>query len=170
MRMFSIRLFIGLTLSLLMCSASFAQELKYRGVGFRGGLTVDPDQVHVGLHLDLGEFVKNLRFQPNLEIGFDDDLFIAAINGEVNYLFQAIGEWVPYLGGGIGINFIDNGHGRFDDNDDVEVGLNLLGGLEKVIGEDGRKFFGEIKLGFGDTPDFKLTFGLTLRSRTEEVK
>jgi hypothetical protein len=140
----------------------------FRGWGPRGGLTIDPDQIHFGLHTDLGELGKNVRFQPNLEIGLGDNLTVFALNAEAFYQFQ--GEWAPYLGGGIGINHLrfdydDDPSNPFDDDlsdSDTELGVNMLGGVE-LRDRDGDTFFLEGKFGLIDSPDFKLTLGLTLR-------
>jgi hypothetical protein len=58
------------------------------GWGPRGGMTMDPDQAHFGMHVDAGEIVPRLRFQPNLEMGFGDDLFLVAFNAEAIYLID----------------------------------------------------------------------------------
>jgi hypothetical protein len=138
------------------------------GVGPRLGATIDPDQVHFGGHLALGEFYPGWMFQPNLEIGVGDNLTVAALNLETVYRFnEMVGDMGLYGGVGIGVNFIDFddhvealGHrGGFDD-DDTEIGLNLLVGLEKTI-QNRDSFFGEVKVGLGDSPDLKLTVGWT---------
>ena len=48
--------------------------IHLRGWGIRAGLGVDPDQLIVGAHWDLGEIVEHLRLQPNVELGFGDDV------------------------------------------------------------------------------------------------
>lgn len=154
------RIFLFLIFFLLVPEPVFSQGLGFRGIGFRGGLTVDPDQGHLGVHLDLGEFVQNLRFQPNLEVGFGDDPTIIALNLEANYLFRGAGSLIPYAGGGLGINFFSHDGRSMGDDEDVEVGINFLAGLEGFIGRN-QKLFGEIKLGAGDSPDFRLTLGIT---------
>jgi len=150
--------------SLFVVEPVSSQNLEYRGLGFRGGVTVDPDQIHLGFHTDLGEFVRNLRFQPNVEVGLGDDLTLIALNLESIYLFRGGGTVIPYVGGGLGINFFNDRETSLREDDDVEVGLNVLAGLETFVGRD-QKFFGEIKLGAGDSPDFKLTLGITFLAR-----
>src|SRR5206468_12246458 len=52
------------------------------GVGLRGGLSVDPDQFYVGVHVDAGPLVDHLWFRPNVEIGLGDDRTLFAFNAE----------------------------------------------------------------------------------------
>jgi hypothetical protein len=147
---------------------SYRPALCSVGVGPRLGATIDPDQVHFGGHVALGEFYPGWVFQPNVEVGVGDDLKVVALNLETVYRFsEMVGEMGLYGGLGVGVNFIDfdkdveflDHRGGFDD-DDTEVGLNLLLGLEKTI-QNRDSFFGEIKVGLADSPDFKLTFGWT---------
>lgn len=140
----------------------------FRGWGPRMGLSIDPDQVHIGAHVDFGQFAPNWRFQPNVEAGFGDHLTLIALNMEVSYRFGSTWEtWSPYLGGGLGLNVFNvddnNGNNNHDrDNDsDTDVGANVLAGLEKG-GRNGDRFFFETKLGLsGGAPDLKLTVGWT---------
>ena len=141
---------------------SHAQKILL-GAGARVGATMDPDQVHFGAHFNLGEIADRVRFQPNVEVGIGDDMTLVAINPEVMYLFTTESEWVPYAGGGVGLNFYnwdDNGVAPGVDDSEFEVGLNLLAGLEKQI-SPGLDCFIEVKFGVGDSPDAKFTTGLT---------
>ena len=135
------------------------------GWGPRVGATIDPDQVHAGVHANFGDvFADRVRFQPNFELGFGDDLTVAALNFEASYRFVENWEsWSPYAGGGVGLNWYswDADH-DFPGHDDTEMeaGLNILGGIEKGIG-NGDSFFLELKLGLADSPDMKVTAGWT---------
>lgn len=134
--------------------------IGYAGWGPRFGMTVDPDQVHFGAHVDLGNFSDHVRFQPNFELGIGDDMTIGALNFEAAYRFVSRWEaWSPYMGGGLGMNFIDRSD-AFRDRSDTEVGVNVLGGLEKGM-RDGGRFFMEMKFGLEDSPDVKVTSGMT---------
>ncbi len=132
------------------------------GLGGRVGATLDPDQGHVGLHLALGELAGRVRFQPNVELGVGSDMTVLAINPEVIVLFRKHGRWTPYAGGGLGLNII-----RFDkkvfpgEDNELEVGLNLLGGYETKVAST-VKLFVEGKVGIGDSPELKVAFGFTV--------
>jgi hypothetical protein len=138
-------------------------HVGFRGWGPRVGLTLDPDQIHFGAHLDFGHFARHVRFQPNIEMGFGDDLMLVTANFEAAYRFrQAWDVWSPYVGGGIGIN-----HARFDsgpagdDETSTDLGVNVLGGIERGL-SSGNRFFVEVKLGLVDeSPDAKATVGWT---------
>ncbi len=166
-------IFIILSIMLLSGFAT-AQDDPMERVGFRGwgprlGATIDPDQVHFGAHIDFGNFARHIRLQPNFELGIGDDVILAAANLEGHYRFSANWDvWTPYLGGGLGINIynfdsdnngVGNGNDEIDDTQ-TELGLNAVGGIEKGL-SNGDRFFLELKIGFADSPDFKITAGWT---------
>ncbi len=132
------------------------------GWGPRGGLTFSPDQVHIGIHRDFGAVSRHVRFQPNLEVGFGDNVMVTALNFEVACQFSRHWDvWHPYAGGGVGLNWYKWDAGvRGHSDTDMQTGLNLLGGVEKGIG-NGDRLFLEIKLGIADSPDLKTTIGWT---------
>jgi len=160
---------LRIVLAVLLIGAGAAQQSRAQdvilGIGGRVGATLDPDQVHFGVHADLGEIVEQLVFRPNVEVGVGNDLTLVAINPEVVYRFtdHRTKNYVPYAGGGIGLNFLshDNGHPLADD-DEFQVGLNLLGGLEFETSKTSSLFM-EAKFGIGDSPEVKLSFGFTVR-------
>ena len=122
--------------------------------GVRAGASVDPDQVYIGAHFETEPLVERLVFRPNVEVGFGDDLTLAAFNFEFVWKFPRRGEWGVYAGGGPAINLYQFEGPR----DDAEAGFNLLAGLETRRG-----FFFEFKLGLSDSPDLKFGVGLTFR-------
>ena len=152
----------SMVLAMCMMAAATVQARDYvLGWGGRVGGTLDPEQVHVGFHVDLGDIAERVRLQPNVEVGFGDDVTLVAINPEVFFLFAPHSRWTPYAGGGLGINIYnwDTNIPGADDSE-TEIGLNLLGGIETKI-SDRTKFFGEVKFGIGDSPDAKFHVGLT---------
>lgn len=130
--------------------------LGFRGWGIRGGLSVDPDQIFIGAHINAGEFAPKVRFQPSFEIGFGNDLVVGAINLDALYTFRARG-WQPYLGGGLGLAVIDADGNRRGDDFNVEAGLNLIAGFEYGTH---RLLILEVRAGIGDIPELKVTAGL----------
>jgi len=144
--------------------ADTSSDIGYRGWGPQIGLSVDPDQVHFGAHIDYGNFAKHVRFQPNVELGVSDNLTLLTINAEAAYRFSEEWDvWTPYLGGGLGLNIknydndYNNGH---DNHSDADLGVNLLGGIEKGL-DSGDRFFIEAKVSLNDIPDLKVTVGWT---------
>ena len=138
-------------------TASAQQPLGFRSWGLRGGLTIDPDQVHLGVHINAGEFAPRVRFQPSFEIGLGNDRIVGAINIDALYTFRKP-SWRPYLGGGLGVALIDPKGERGRDFN-TEVGLNLIGGFE--WGPRARYLL-ELRVGVGDIPSFKVTAGIGL--------
>jgi len=158
------RIVVSLTIIVIIGAGNaYAQDgsFGFRGWGPRLGLTIDPDQVHFGAHADFGNFAQRLRFQPNFELGIGDDLTVGAANFEVNYRFRSQWDvWTPYLGGGIGIIFIDRDSNGIGDDSNTELGASIVGGIEKGI-SGGDRFFIETKIGLADAPDLKFTVGWT---------
>ncbi len=144
--------------------AAFANpdsDIGFRGWGPRVGVTVNPDQIHFGAHMDFGNFAQHLRFQPNFELGIGDGRTLGALNFETNYRFASRWDvWTPYLGGGLGVNFTGTEERGLRDNTNTDVGLNALFGIERGLAS-GDRFFTEAKLGLVDAPDLKVTFGWT---------
>ena len=154
-------IFLAALLTLAVCTPLAAQKIVL-GIGGRVGGTLDPDQVHLGVHLDLGEIYENLRLQPNVELGLGSNQTVLAVNPEVIYLFEKKGRWTPYAGGGLGINIVDHDLVMAQAEEvELEIGLNLLAGVETLVSRSVRLFF-ESKFGVGDSPDVKFSCGITL--------
>lgn len=158
---------VGLFLVPGLAHAGSESDVGFRGWGPRVGLSVDPDQIHFGAHVDFGNFARHVRFQPNAEVGFGDNVTLVALNIEAVYRFQSRWDvWTPYVGGGPGLNFGRwheshwNGNAKGHDNSFSEVGFSIVGGVERGL-RNGDRFFGEAKLGFADSPELKLTVGWT---------
>ena len=135
-------------------------DVGFRGWGPRVGLSLNPDQMHFGAHLDFGNFAEHVRFQPNVELGFGDDVKLFTVNAEAAYRFTSRWDiWSPYIGGGVGANiksFDVNG----DNRSETDMGVNLLGGIEKGLA-NGDRFFIEGKFSLNDVPDAKAAVGWT---------
>ena len=149
----------GMALAALLWAApAMAQGRQF---GVRGGVSADPDQFFVGGHYETRPIVDKLTFKPNLELGFDDESVLAAINFEFAYTIPI--ERKPfsvYFGGGPAVNIFNRtgGGGGEGDEDHVGPGFNFLLGLQLNQG-----LFFEIKLGVVDSPDFKFTVGYSFR-------
>jgi len=137
---------------------SLAAGQAFAAGGLRGGLTVNPDQVHVGAHIDMGPALPPLRLQPNIEIGFGDDLTVVSLNGDLIYDVPRSGF---YVGGELGVNFVSWDAPSGVDSSDSDLGLSALGGVRKVLASGTAMFF-EAKIGLVDSPDFKATVGFDI--------
>lgn len=156
------RIFVCVAVVALFAASAAAADTAW---GLRGGLTFDPDQVHLGAHLEAGELFTQGYFVPNVEIGFGDHITTIAFNPELVYRFlkRSKSNWGFYAGGGLGINYykLDVPEGFRGDDSDTELGLNILGGMSRKL-SSGNEFFVELKLGVTDEmPDAKITAGLT---------
>ena len=139
-------------------------DIGFYGWGPRAGFTVSPDQFHVGVHFDLGNFAERIRFVPNAEIGFGDDITLFAANLNVTFRFDNDwNEWSPYVGSGVGAVVAsrnDDPNDPLSSKTDFNAGVNLIGGIDRQL-DSGNRFLLEGKVGFGDIPDFKLALGWT---------
>jgi hypothetical protein len=126
-----------------------------QGVGFQGGVSIDPDQIYVGSHFETRALIDRLHFRPGIEGGFGDDITLAAINVDFLYKFEIEGTgWTIYQGGGPAVNIY-----RFEDQNEVDGGLNVIFGFGHESG-----FFAEFKVGTNGSPDLKFGAGFTIRT------
>jgi len=153
--------------------AAAAEAAAEAGVGFRGwgprfGASADADQVLVGAQFDLGEFTKNLRWQPSFELGFGDDKYSLYGNFMVSYYFPVKAAVTPYAGAQLTVWLFDeddpgnNKNDGFDDGFNAEVGLYAVGGIETKL-KGGNKFLAELQVGIGDVPDVRVLVGWTFK-------
>jgi len=125
--------------------------------GLHGGFSSNPDQFIVGPHLNLDAVGEHVYIVPSGEVGFGDNAFTMAFNGDVQYRFVVHKSKVhPYAGGGLSLYVFDpDGPGGSSTN----LGPDILGGI--FFGEmNGRPMFVDVKLGLtNEVPDWKFQFG-----------
>ena len=147
------RSFIGsalLAVLLLINSRADAQ-----GIGFQGGVTIDPEQAFVGTHFETGELFQNLRFRPGIDGGFGGDFSLATLNIEFLYHIQVGRSWSLYQGGGPAVVFV-----RQNDRTSTHAGSFFTFGFAHEKG-----FFTDFKIGTGSSPQLKFAVGFTVRNR-----
>lgn len=159
------RTIVGIGVSILLlalpgidAAQSAGSGIGLREWGMRAGLGVDPDQALVGLQWDLGEFVSNLRFQPDIELGVGDDALTFYGTAPVHYLFNVDAGFTPYAGGGVALGLVNVDlpeEASDDDDTSFEAGLRAVGGLEWER-KNGKPFAVELNLGIGDVHDFQV--------------
>ena len=170
MRPKSIAAAIGVT---LLATAASAADIGWYGWGPRVGLSSDPDQVIGGAQFDLGEFTRNLRFQPSAEIGFGDDMVSFYGNAMTAYYFPVKGNVIPYAGAQITawlVDFDDEPGDQpfddeFDDGFNTEIGLAALGGIETRL-KSGTRFLAELQVEVTNHPEIKVMAGWTFGKGT----
>ena len=121
-------------------------------MGVRAGVSVDPEQGYLGGHIETASFVSDIRFRPNVEVGFGDNRTIVGLNGEFIYRLQNNSSGV-YFGAGPAINFINIDHPLGDDNR-TDAGFNFMVGAELS-----RNWFAEVKMGAFESPRLKIGIG-----------
>jgi len=142
-------------------TTSGATGIGYRGWGVQAGVSSSPDQFYGGVHFELGEFAKDVRFRPTVEIGVGDHVTLLTALAEVHYVFSKVQVWRPYVGGGAGLT-----HASFDSDakrdgakNDTDFALMGIGGVETRL-KSGTKLYFEGKVGIdNDDPDFKIGVG-----------
>ncbi len=126
-------------------------------IGPRIGFSVNPDQFVVGGQLSTG-FAPGWTLNPSAEIGFGDNATVTAVNFDAQYHFDIQGStWSPYLGAGIGVNFISiDVPAPFSDLHDTVTGVNLIVGTS-IPTASTQHLFSELRIGAGDSamPDLK---------------
>ena len=119
--------------------------------GVRAGVSMNPDQVYIGGHIETSPLVDRLRFRPNVEVGFGDNVTFTTFNFEFVYGFPSRGIWHLYAGGGPSVNFFRAGSSTNSDG-----GFNLLVGAQNRGG-----LFFEAKIGVASGADAKFGVGYT---------
>jgi len=151
--------------------------LGIKGIGARIGL-VDPENasnaVTLGIHVDAGQIVKNVHLIPSMEywnVGANVGPYSAnvkdfSIATDVNVDFPLQGgRMTPYLGGGLGLNFLsfDSNAPLAGNSNETKLGLNVLGGMRNDVMPN-LAIFGELRYSFvTDANQLKLLGGFTYR-------
>jgi hypothetical protein len=130
-------------------------NVEAQGIGFQGGVTVDPEQAFVGTHFETGELFQNFRFRPGIDGGFGGDYSTATLNIEFLYHVQVGRSWSLYQGGGPAVVFV-----RQDDRKSTHAGSFFTFGFAHENG-----FFTDFKIGTGTAPTLKFGVGFTVRKR-----
>lgn len=142
----------------LLPTAAFAAG-TFSTFGPRVGFSTGPDQIVFGGQLQMMDVAPDIDLVPSLDFGFGDNTTTVSINGDLHYRFQLSGsKWSPYAGAGIGVHFYSFDHGNFEDNSVTRAGGSVVLGAD-VPTQSGNRFFSELKLGLGDSPDLKFLVG-----------
>jgi hypothetical protein len=126
-----------------------------QGIGFQGGVTVDPEQAFVGSHFETGELFQNFRFRPGIDGAFGGDFSLAALNIEFLYYIPIGRTWSLYQGGGPAVVFLRQG-----DSTTTHGGSFYTFGFAHENG-----FFTDFKIGTGTMPTLKFGVGYTVRKK-----
>lgn len=156
------KLLVVLALALVPVAAH--AQAMVTSAGPRAGLSMDPDQLVVGGQFSMRDFAPNWSFDPNIELGFGDDIQTIQLDLDAYYRFRLQGtEWRPYVGGGLGIAFYSwDAPPGYRDDSETETGINVVGGFV-VPTRSPHEWFVELRLGVGDIPELKVVTGMNFR-------
>ena len=135
-----------------------SRQADWNGWGIRVGLAVDPDQAVVGARYDFGEIADRVHFEPNVELGIGDDHTILAATAAFHYHFGAVDRMRPYAGGGPALGWVDRDRPGVVDDSELEIALKAVGGARWPL-KNGKEFFLELNLVFGDLHDAEVLAG-----------
>ncbi len=133
-------------------------DVGVRGWGPRFGVADDPDQVVVGVQAGLASFTRDVSFRPSVDLGFGDDHTLLGLTLPAVYHWTGNPDFTPYLGGGVGLTYIDRHEPpRRVKDSELEIHPVVLGGVAwaRARGD----LFLELAVGFGDAQDLKLVLG-----------
>jgi hypothetical protein len=84
--------------------ADVERNAKRWRLGVQGGVGLDPEILHVGVHAEFGPiFNRNVEFRPVFELGAGEITTTLGINLDGLYLFPGAStdtRWLPYVGAG----------------------------------------------------------------------
>ena len=97
--------------------------------GIRGGIYNDADAGFLGAELLTDFLGRGWFFNPNVEYVFVDDGSLWTLNLDAHYDLKTGAPFDFWLGGGLAGIFRSLDDRRFDDDEETDIGLNLLAGL-----------------------------------------
>ena len=160
------RSLIAFAILVMLPAAASAGSFTYYGpqLGFSQG----PDQFVVGGHLKWNMVSPRMDFVPGVDLGFGDNTSLVSVNGDFHYRIVSGARWQPYVGGGVGMHFASVDH--TNRNNVTTTTRTEQSGMHFIVGagvptEGRNRFFTELKLGFGDSPDMKVMAGWNYRAR-----
>ena len=153
-------LVITVAMGVLLSSTASAQPPIRRSsqasIGFQGGASIDPEQAFVGVFWESPPIGGRFSLRPGIDGGFGSDLRVATINIDFIARFPiGTSGWNFVQGGGpvVAITKVP----AIDVSDTSAGGSYIIG-----FSHDGG-FFGEFRIGGGNTPSLKMGAGFQLR-------
>jgi len=120
---------VAASLLLAMIATPKTAHAEISGVGGKLGYS-NPENLDgtaaLGVHAEIEKRGTRLHLLPNVMYWSVDGVRDVSPNVDVYYHFNPEGRVTPYLGGGMGLNFVHNDR---SDRSNTDLGLNLLGGL-----------------------------------------
>jgi len=145
------------------------REVRRYQVGVRGGVTLDPELVLIGVQAQFGPLFKSgVYFRPGVDFGLGEVTAMFSLNGDVIYRLPFSSQqdrWSTYVGAGLGVNLLHQSFEGEEDGKRIDFGdfhsdtaLNILGGVRRRGG-----MFMELKTSVyaGPSPTLRMSVGYT---------
>jgi hypothetical protein len=143
----------------LVVGSARAQSWGMSGFGGKIGYTSLEDlegTLQLGAHVEFESPGNRLHLLPNLMYWRENDVSNINPNMDVYYHFNSEGVITPYLGGGLGIHFVNDD--RFNVSD-TNLGANMFAGLRFPTSYS--HYFFEGRYTASDISQFSLLGGIT---------
>ncbi len=152
-------------LAVALATAALALPGTARAVGLGGTLGYSsPEDLDgtaaLGIHAEIERSGTHLHLLPNLRHWTVDGVRDVNPNFDVSYHFMPENRWTPYVGGGLGLNFVRRN--RLDESN-TDVGLNLMGGVR--FPSSSRHYILEGRYTASDVNQVSLLTGVTFGAR-----
>jgi hypothetical protein len=150
----------ALALAVLVAASPARAELAGVGgsLGYASPENLDGTAA-LALHAEVGRRDSRLAMVPSMRYWNVNGYSDVAPNLDVAYQFDSDARWHPYVGGGVGLNFV---HNQRIDHTDTSPGLNMLGGV-RFPGE-GNHYFVEGRFTASDVNAVSLQTGITFHA------
>jgi hypothetical protein len=149
----------------LMLAPGSAAAYSMSGMGGRLGYTSPEDldgTASVSVHAELERSGTRLHLMPNVAYWNVDRVRDLNPNFDVYYHFGPEGRVNPYLGGGLGLNFVQD---RRFDRGDTNLGMNMVGGLAfPGSSSSTRHYFLEGRVTASDVNQVSVLTGVTFKA------
>jgi hypothetical protein len=113
----------------------------------------------VGIHAVLEKPGTHLHLDPNMRYWNVDGVSDVAPNMDATYHFMPENRWTPYVGGGLGLNFV---HERAIDHSNTDLGVNMIGGVR--FPGTANRYFVEGRYTASDINQVSLVTGITFHA------
>ena len=153
-------------LASLMTLAAFASTAAAGSFTYYGphmGFAQNPDETVIGGQLQWNGVAPRMAFVPSVDLGFNDAQSVLMVNADFHYQLTHDTAWQPYVGAGVGLQAWSDEQAAAGTNDRKAGGQVIVGAATR--NNTGGRFFTELRMGFGDMPDLRMTVGLNLRAR-----
>jgi opacity protein-like surface antigen len=145
------------------CAVASAQPYRLAGFGAKAGY-VEPENLDgapmIGGHLEFERNGSHVHILPSVMYWNVNDVRNVNPNVDAYYHFESEGSVSPYLGAGLGMNFLND---RRSDTTNNNLGMNLFGGVRFPAATS--HGFVEARVTAADRSQFALLGGMTFNGR-----